>query len=98
MTQGQFKELQAIVASFTTDEIIVTAIPKQIRNNGKPYDVIEMAVVHKATMEMVRFLYRESLSNLRSTLKQAIDELINTIHRKIVENPTKKSAPEPGFL
>lgn len=96
-TQNQFKELQEIVSKHTTDDIIVTAIPKTIRNSGKDQDVIEIGVFHKTTMKNVRFVYREQVSNLRGVLRKAIDGLVDTIHREIVLNPPKTES-DPGFL
>lgn len=85
MTQNEFKELQRLVQKHTTDEIIVVAIPKTIRNSGKDVEVIDFAIIHKATMKEVRFVYRDAYSNLENTLKQKSEELVMLIFKEIAE-------------
>jgi len=87
MTNREFEELKDVVKKHTNDEFIVMAIPKKIRNNGKDVEVIEFAVVHRATRKDKRFIYRDNMSNLRSTVKSAVDELVTEIHREIAEGP-----------
>lgn len=93
MTQKEFEELQRLVKKYTTDEIIVVAVPKTIRNNGKPADVIDFAIIHKATMKDIRFVYRDSYSNLENTLKKQTEELIMLIYKDIAE-PKKVEKPD----
>lgn len=89
MTQKEFQELQDICKSLSTEEIMVMAIPKKIMNSGKQKEVVEFAVVHKATKKDVRFVYRDEFSNMRNTVKKAIDGLINTIHQELLKPKEK---------
>jgi RNase H-fold protein (predicted Holliday junction resolvase) len=89
MTQNEFKELQDICKKYTTEEIVVLAMPKKITNSGKQKEVVEFAIVHKATKKDVRFIYRDDFSNMRNTVKKAIDELINRIHQEVVKPKEK---------
>lgn len=89
MTQNQFNELQNIVKSLTNEEIVVLAMPKKIRNNGKEHEVVEFAVIHKATRKDVRWIYRDEFSNMRNSVKKAIDELINGIHKELIKPKEK---------
>lgn len=89
MTQNEFKELQDICAKYTTDDIVVLAMPKKIKNDGKLKEVVEFAIVHKATRKDVRFVYRDEFSNMRNTVKKAIDELINGIHQELIKPKEK---------
>ena len=89
MTQKEFQELQDICKSLSTEEIMVMAIPKKITNSGKQREVVEFAIVHKATKKDVRFIYRDEYSNMRNTVKKAIDGLINSIHQELLKPKEK---------
>jgi hypothetical protein len=89
MTNREFEELKDIVKKHTTDDFVVMAIPRKIRNSGKEVEVIEFAVVHRATRKDKRFMYRDTMSNLRKTVKKAVDELINEIHAELAAGPQK---------
>lgn len=89
MTQKEFEELKDICKKFTTDDLVVVAIPRKIRNNGKDSEAIEFNVLHRLSGKNVRFVYREDFSNLRNTVKKAVDELIQGIHQEIVKPKEK---------
>lgn len=89
MTQNEFKELKDVCAKYTTDDIVVVAMPTKVKNSGKTTEAVEFNVLHRLTGKNVRFLYREDFSNLRNTVKKAVDELINGIHQEIVKPKEK---------
>jgi len=89
MTHKEMAELGDICKKLTTEDIVVLAMPKTIMNSGKKKEVVEFAVVHKATRKDVRFVYRDEFSNMRNTVKKAIDELIHSIHQELIKPKEK---------
>ncbi len=89
-TSENIKELSKVVSELSNDDIIVTAIPKTIKNSGKDQDVVDFMVTHRATMKYRRGMFRDNLSNFRATIRKSIDSLLEDIVKEITEESAKK--------
>lgn len=89
-TSDHIKELATIVRQLSDDDILISAVPKTIRNNGEDHSAVDYMVTHRATMKYRRGMFRDNLSNFSSTIKREKDRLVDDIHKEIVEEAAKK--------
>lgn len=89
MKQSELNELAQVVKDFSKGDMLVAAIPGEIRNSGKMEKVIKTTVGHIPSQKSRTFIYRGEYRDYRKALQEATDEIINEIHSEIVQDATK---------
>lgn len=71
------EELHKVVKEFTTDEIVIMAVPGMIKNNGKMVDAIQVTIGNNRTKKKEEYIYRDNWSAFRPFIKKLVDKLNN---------------------
>lgn len=71
------EQLNKIVMKYSTEKVMIMAVPGQIRNNGRLVDAIMVVIGNNEKKTKEEYIYRGLWTNFESFIKKHTDKINN---------------------